>query len=55
MGMWIPSLSCDVGASHQLFGSNALRVNVPDATHDGHDPVLPSGCIEMIEPSGIQL
>lgn len=35
--------------------SNGLKVNVPELEHEGHSVVEPSGCITMIDESGIQL
>ena len=53
MGMGIAIFLSGVGGS--LLSSNGLRVNVPELEHKGHSVVEPSGCIVMIDESGIQL
>ena len=53
MGMWIAIFLFGVGGI--FLSSNGLRVNVPELEHEGHSVVEPSGCIRMIDESGIQL
>lgn len=49
----MPIFLSGVGGKSLL--SNGLKVNLPELEHEGHSVVEPSGCITMIDESGIQL
>ena len=48
----MPIFLSGVGGKSLL--SNGLKVNLPELEHEGHSVVEPSGCITMIDESGIQ-